>query len=315
MELTPEDLDSKSRIGLLKQRLQRINGRRIEKLISSAPIKGEIKGFKRLLFPKSYLTPEEEAHLWPIIAPFSGGIMGGMGGGSLGVWPAGIIMLTDPHTAVGGVLMVAMGMGLLATSMLLPSSIIKKHFHTTISASEIAEIRKDLAPEMALENAYLTLMQEALEHQELDASTQKELKSAIKAIGAAIAGMPSNAHALPENPKLLRLEAEQARTKASGETDSVILDSLLRKAEALERSAQTVERSEQVLRRTTTLREELLAQTEALRLHLAATRPQQGGINTETIGQLATSAQAVAREADAISSAKVELENYVVLGR
>jgi hypothetical protein len=316
MELTPEDLDSRNRVAVLGRRFASIGGARGSSMLQKArPLENKVTGLRRLFFPKSYLTSDEERHLWSVVIPFSGGMVAGMGGGSLGLLAPGIVMLSSKDVIGGGV-MIALGTTIFATSLNLSRYIINKQLFGKLSASEIVEVRKDLAPEMALENAYLTLIQEALEHQELDENTQKELKSAIKAIGAAIAGMPSNANALPENPVVLRNEATIARDKAKSEVDTVIAESYIRRAEALERSAQTVERSEQVLRRTTALREELLAQTEALRLHLAAAKTQTGGeISMATISQLATSAQAVAREADMISTAKVELENYVVLGR
>ena len=325
MELTPADLDSRSRMTLLKMRLGQMSSPQASSSHftgSVVPAKRKPNVFRRWMMPESYLTPEEEAQLWPLIVPFAGGLLAGLCGGSMGLWVPGIAMLfTQKVNNKGAALMLLVGLTMTSVGLFAPRNLVKQQLTRALSADEIAEVRKIVSQGLqgtqsdSLENAYLTLIQEALQHQGLDTNTQTELKGAIKAIGAAIAGMPTSTNPLPEDPNALRSEAKSAREKARTETDSVIADSSLRRAEALERSAQTVEHSVQILRRTAALREELLAQTEALRLGLAASTQSVGTstatVDVEGLTRLAESAQAVAREAGGIASARTELDTYV----
>jgi hypothetical protein len=104
----------------------------------------------------------------------------------------------------------------------------------------------------------------------------------------------------------LRREAAQLRTRANEETDEVTAASLSRQAEARERSADAAERSSLVLRRTAALRDELAAQTEALRLGLAALYS--GAGDAADLSHLAATVRGVADEANAVADARAELD-------
>ncbi|WP_395140168.1 hypothetical protein, partial [Armatimonas sp.] len=158
-----------------------------------------------------------------------------------------------------------------------------------------------------LERSYLLLIRETLAQPNLPEAAQKELKEAIKVLGMALDRLPpAPAETANRNTESLRTEADELRRQALSETDRVASESLERRADALKRSATAMEKSATLLRRNSLLRQELQAQLEALRLELGSTSV--SGVDATSLAQVASVARGVAREADALVTARAELD-------
>lgn len=156
-----------------------------------------------------------------------------------------------------------------------------------------------------LGRAHLCLVRDAI-RQEVPEAVEEDLRTAIKALAEAIDRLPA-VMAMPLDTAALRREAETLLADAAREPDRVTAESVERRADALFRRADSNDRSALLSRRANALKQEIIAQTEALREGLAA-------FNTGTIGDisdlshLAESARRVAAEATSAADARVELE-------
>ncbi len=159
-----------------------------------------------------------------------------------------------------------------------------------------------------LEKTYLMLLRDALRHTELPKPAEEELRAALRALGEAIEHLPAP-EGIASDPDALRTEADVLRQQGLSEPDQTISESLLRQADARARSAESVARAQLALRRSATLRDELSAQAEALRIGLAAQKPEQKNASSE-LAQLAESARRVAAEAVSLADARIEIECY-----
>jgi hypothetical protein len=237
------------------------------------------------------------------------GIMGGFGGGwGLGFGMPALMLATQAHGPAGYVpaaLMGAMSLTGLVVAALVPRNMVRRWGTTPLSSQEIDVLLN--AEEDSLERSYLLLVREALAQENLPEAAQQELKSAIKILGQALDRLPSApAETAHRDTLSLRTEAVGLRGQALQEPDRVAADSLERRAAALERSAAAMEKSATLLRRNSLLRQELKAQLEALRLELGSTVAT--GTDPTSLAQVAHAAQGVAREADALASARAELD-------
>ena len=159
-----------------------------------------------------------------------------------------------------------------------------------------------------LERSFLLLVREALRQQHLPEAAETELREAIRVLGTALDRLPpAPSQTAQRDAESLRTEARNLRQQALQEADRVAADSLERRADALERSASAVEKSSTLLRRNSLLRQELQAQLEALRLELTSTSVV--GADTSGLAQVASVARGVAREADALATARTELDS------
>lgn len=248
----------------------------------------------------------------PVTSGLAGGMAGGFGGG-FGVPAAmmGLVVATgtkDSPPAFLGALFGTFALGGIAAGVTLPRTYLRRWLSTPLSEGEIED--RLAAASDDLERNFLALVRDATRQSDLPDAATKEVREAIRTLGAALEKLPSLiGPAEGTDPESLRRDAAQIHARALAETDSVVADSLLRRAEALERSAEALGRSALVLRRSAALRDELAAQTEALRLGLAAYYSG-AGADPANLSRLAESARGVAREATTLADARAELDAY-----
>jgi hypothetical protein len=115
---------------------------------------------------------------------------------------------------------------------------------------------------------------------------------------------------------MLAQSAQALRTQASGESDTVVRDSLIRQAATLEKQIGSVGASAKAARRAQALRREVRVQMDALRSALLAfndgalAEHQTGAITTA----LSDAMQQVATEAHAVTLARQELADQEIAG-
>ena len=145
----------------------------------------------------------------------------------------------------------------------------------------------------------------------LGADGERSVREALRALGGAIENLPVRAlDGLPGDTGDLRGAATRMEADAQGEADVVVAASLGRRAEALRRQAETLARVAVILRRNAALRDELADQMGALRTSLSASALGQDAGGLELAG-LAAHIRQVAREADAVTAARVEVDTLL----
>lgn len=211
---------------------------------------------------------------------------------------------SDPGLTVA--LMVALASTGVALGQVIPRWSIWRTCNTPLQEGELDTLLTDAHD--PLEHAYFLLLKDALQQTNLSESAEKELRSALKALGEAMEQLPSAApDSATADPDTLRAEAKSLRDRGMQEADQTVSDSLLRQADARERSAEAIARSQQTLRRNAVLRDELVAQTEALRIDLAVQSTERS--STGEFANLAESARRVAAEATSLVDARNELDS------
>jgi hypothetical protein len=166
----------------------------------------------------------------------------------------------------------------------------------------------------SLMGAYLDLVWSAISLPPFKFSqseTEQNVREAIQALGGAIEALPPRMmEGVPDS--LVKLQALAARLAAEAplEPDPVIAASLWRRAEALQGQIETMTRVKTILRRNVALRDELADQISALGTSLAAVTLDQEGGGSE-LALLAASIQRVALEANAVTSARVEVDTLL----
>jgi|GEM_PF-2345135 hypothetical protein len=241
------------------------------------------------------------------------GFVGGFVGGSLGfIMPGFMITLVnasgagDPPAALG-LLFMTMGLAFSSIGVFIPGNLLKRWHQTAITPGEIEGLLADTDVSDTLERSYLMLLREALNQSNLSPEAENDLRAAIRSLGQTIDRIPPLSAGIRVDADELRSEARVAEAEARAESDPVIAASKARRAEALERSARAAEQSALLLRRSAALRDELAAQTEALRLGLAAFYSGAGDITD--LSHLSESVRSVAAEASSVADARAELES------
>ncbi len=229
------------------------------------------------------------------------GIMGGMIGGSLGLWmPAVFVAATGEHLV--GVLMGVLGATMSGFGLWMPGHWLRRLCRPPVSAEEVEALHA--ATQDELERAYLRLVADAV-RQEVVPETAPRVRAALQAVGEAVAHLP--AVTVPRaSVDTLRAEAARAQAEARAEGDAVIAASHERKADALHRSALAAQRSQMLMRRAAALREEMMAQIESLRLGLTGLDAASGEVSG--LASLADAVRDVASEAAAAADARAELD-------
>lgn len=139
-------------------------------------------------------------------------------------------------------------------------------------------------------------------------AAEQELRGAVHALGVAIESLPLHGREVTtEDPQGLRAEAGQLAAEAQNESDPVICASRQRRAESLLRRADTATKTVILLRRNQALREEVAEQINALRTNLNAFSVG-GEQSVHELASLAASIQSVTVEANAITSARAEID-------
>ncbi len=106
--------------------------------------------------------------------------------------------------------------------------------------------------------------------------------------------------------EVLRRTAVESLQTAQAEPDRIVAASLVRRAEALQRRADATHRSSLLVRRLGALRQEMAAETEALRAGLSAYYT--GANDIADLTQMAEDIRRVAAEATALTAAREELD-------
>jgi len=158
----------------------------------------------------------------------------------------------------------------------------RRMYAQPVTPGEIAALLPQAHDE--LERSYLTLVmdvvrQEVAGVQEQGPASGTDLRSALHALGDAIDRLPATravGHLSlgGETPdimtEVLRRTAAETLILAQAEPDRVVAASLIRRVEALHRRADATARANVLVRRFAVLRQEMAAETEALRAGLAA---------------------------------------------
>lgn len=187
-----------------------------------------------------------------------------------------------------------------------------------VTPGEIAALLPQAHDE--LERAYLTLAMDVV-RQEVAPTPQTgpasgvDLRLALQALGNAIDRLPAtrvvgNLTMGSETPdimtEVLRRTAAETLLSAQAEPDRVVAASLIRRVEALHRRADATARASVLVRRFSALRQEMAAETEALRASLAAYYT--GAHEIADLTQLAADMERVAAEAAAMTAAVEEVD-------
>ncbi len=308
MELIPADLGNSRAIALFQMRAAQLNAsqRPSRRLRNAIVASGKANGLTRLWAKETGLEGEAGVKAIQSAGSQLYGIAGGLGGGwGFGFGFPAVMMATVAHQPVMACIFGAFSLTGFGIAALLPRHLVHKWGKTALNYQELEQLLTQEDDE--LERSYLFLIREALSQSNLPEAAQKELKEAIKVLGLALDRLPpAPAETASRDTQSLRAEAETLRQQAVTETDRVASESLGRRADALERSASAMEKSATLLRRNSLLRQELQAQLEALRLELGSTSV--SGADATSLAQVASVARGVAREADALATARTELD-------
>lgn len=311
MELIPADLGDSRAIALFQMRsMQAYANQRPTRRLRSTLLRTGKSTFLSRMWAKETGLQGEAAET--AIKSSSGqlyGLVGGLGGGwGLGFGMPALMMATQAqkpeHLLIAGIFG-AFSVAGLTIAALVPRNMVRRWGKTPLSEQELEALLQ--AEDDELERSYLLLIRETLSQKCLPAAAQVELKEAIKVLGMALDRLPpAPAETSLRDTTSLRIEATTLRQQALTEPDQVASESLVRRADALERSASAMEKSATLLRRNSLLRQELQAQLEALRLELGSTSVT--GADATSLAQVSSIARGVAREADALATARAELD-------
>ena len=308
MELTPADLGGNRAVALFQMRAAQLHSSQSasRRLRSSLTPLGGTNALIRFWSKDSGLHGETALQAVQGASRPLYGFAGGLGGGwGFGFGFPALMMATVAQQPVMACVFGAFSLTGFGIAALLPQHLVRKWGKTPLSDAELETLLQ--AEDDPLERSYLLLIREALAHKGLPDIAQGELREAIQVLGLALDRLPpAPAETAQRNTESLRTEAAQLRQQAVQEPDQVAGDSLERRADALERSASAMEKSATLLRRNSLLRQELQAQLEALRLELASAST--SGTDTQSLAQVAQIARGVAREADTLAMARVELD-------
>ena len=199
----------------------------------------------------------------------------------------------------------------------LPSLMLKRRYdrlvNTHLTAMEVASLLPEADDDLV--RAYLTLVMDVV-RQDVEPLGGADLRSALRALGEAIDKLPATRAIGIDSPdimtEVLRRTAEETLKQAQTEPDRVVGASLVRRAESLHRRADATSRANLLSRRFMVLRQEMAAETEALRAGLAAYYT--GAHDIADLTRLAHDVQRVAAEAAAITQATEEVDEALLEG-
>jgi hypothetical protein len=158
-----------------------------------------------------------------------------------------------------------------------------------------------------LEDEFLALIGEVIRTEVHTPEAEAELGNTLKLLGDAVSTLPLPAGSGTEDATDLLVDAETLVARARQESDKVIAESLLRQAEAKAAQATAVQNAARLTRRTRALRDELRAQIAATRAALPSLAQVGAAAHMPSLGRVAVSVQAVAREAASVFAAREEL--------
>ena len=270
------------------------------------------------------LTPEQAARALPAAGPMTLGLFWGLAGTGGGLAAVGLLVGTLAGQPELAAILSGVGAALALPGLLTPGSFFRSLHKKPVGAADIENLLAAASGGQGneLERAYLNLVLTAIRQPATTPEAETDVRDALRALGEAIdhlpLGMGGSGGALLVDADALRREPAATLDQAEHEPDDVIADSLRRRSEALLRSAEAAGRSSLLLRRADALKNELLAQTEALRLGLVAFDAGAGGTTSSAawgagadLSRLAESVRDVAREAQNVVLARDELDGAI----
>lgn len=333
MQIFPQDLGIRRHLALVRKRSTQAiyGGGQYGQMAAPPPVSvsdpapAPRLGFLGRLWARgSGLTHAQAAAALPAVGDSTLGLFWGFAGtggclAALSVLIGAVTGKAEPALILGG-----LSAALALPGLLSPGPFFRSLHKKPLTVAEIETLLAAVPDEHKLERAYLNLALTAL-HQRANASAdaEQDVRDALRALGEAIDNLPFGAFSDANvSVSLLRDDARETLLRAQNETDHVIAASLRRRAEALEQAADATDRSALLIRRGVALRDELLAQTEALRLGLTSFNNANsdaagmGGASSAqvasgSLSRLAESVRDVAREARSIASAREELDGVV----
>lgn len=272
----------------------------------------------RLWARGSGLNDTQAAAALPALSSSTLGLFWGLGGSGGGLAVIGALIGALSGKAEVAAMLGGAGALLAVPGLLSPGPFFRSLHKKPLTPGEVETLLAATPPDHALERAYLNLALAAIRQPSSRtragaAGAEDDVRDALRALGEAIDNLPPGAQSgAPDvDTTALQRDAQQTLVRAETEPDPVIGASLRRRAEALERAAEAANRSALLLRRGAALRDELLAQTEALRLGLTAFDAG-GSVASLDAGanlrRLAESVRDVAHEARSVALAREELD-------
>jgi len=248
---------------------------------------------------------------------------------SLGFALGTVLLATIPGSAVliitgtiarnewapGAPLFMLGSVGMIAGAYAIPSCMLRRRLHRVtnkpLTAMEVASLLPAATDDLI--RAYLTLVMDVV-RQDVEPLGGADLRSALRALGEAIDKLPATRAIGIDSPdimtEVLRRTAEETLKQAQVEPDRIVGASLIRRAESLHRRADATSRANLLSRRFMVLRQEMAAETEALRAGLAAYYT--GAHDIADLTRLAHDVQRVAAEAAAITQATEEVDEALL---
>lgn len=214
---------------------------------------------------------------------------------------------------VGATVMLAAWMVLMFAMLASPRQSLRKAHQRALETTEVEALLPTARGR--LETAYVNLVRDAQQTEVPSAGAQEEIRAALRALGETIAQLPAEA-VRPQDATDLTRKAHALRAQASGESDSVVRDSLLRQAVTLEKQIGNAHETARSARRVQTLRREVRVQMDALRTALLAFND--GAVANHQTGTVTTALsdamQQITQEAQAIALARQELADQEIAG-
>ncbi len=185
----------------------------------------------------------------------------------------------------------------------------RRLYETPVSGAEVAALLPQTHDE--LERSYLTLVMD-VSRQEVQTAGGANLRLALRSLGEAIDKLPATRVVVSDDhdiiTEVLQRTAAETLRKAQEEPDRIAAASLIRRVEALHRRADATKGANTLTRRFSVLRQEMAAETEALRAGLTAYYS--GAHEVADLTQLAEDMQRLAAEAAALTDAVEEVDIF-----
>ena len=207
----------------------------------------------------------------------------------------------------------AVGVGSWLLSAVYPRRVVtrkyRRLYETPVSGAEVASLLPQTHDE--LERSYLTLVMD-VSRQEVQTAAGANLRAALRSLGEAIDKLPATRVMVSDDhdiiTEVLQRTAAETLRKAQEEPDRIAAASLMRRVEALHRRADATKRANTLTRRFSVLRQEMAAETEALRAGLTAYYS--GAHDIADLTQLAEDMQRLATEAASLTDAVEEVDTF-----
>jgi hypothetical protein len=333
MRLEPQDLGTRWHILLVQERTQKWWSRLWRRNDIPEPRLGVLGRRWRRGLEKGGLqiTPEAAAATFPLSAGETLGAVYGLGVGTA-VFAAGTLAAAagfgDVSPIGAAAALGAGGMGGWLGALTVPQAMLRRLHRRPLTEEEIqaalgmvadGPFFQRLAAQILarfgepgpvandpLEKAFLSLALETI-RRDVPEAAQKDIRSALRGLGEAIAGLPPPPAQTSDEAPALRQQAAAFAERAREETDHVVAASWERQAEALERQADAADEANRIARRVRVLRQEMATQIAALRAGLNALDTCLAD-DARDLAHCAETVRTVASEAVAVARARQELD-------